>query len=129
MFVDDVATDFPDLKIVLTHAGFCWWPEALNIAATKPNIFLDMAGWQPKIKRTGVDEFYRPLRTMLGTIGSTRILLGSDWPAYRLFMTSQQWVDCFKNPPPEVKEAGITFTDIEIADILGNNAARLLNLT
>jgi predicted TIM-barrel fold metal-dependent hydrolase len=105
MFIDEIAVDFPTVPIILAHAGFCWWPEALNIAATKANIYLDLAGWQPRIKKTAIDEFYRPLRTMIDTIGSNRILLGSDWPALRLLMNSQQWVDSFKNPPDKVKEA------------------------
>jgi predicted TIM-barrel fold metal-dependent hydrolase len=123
---DDVASDFPDLKIILAHAGFCWWPEALNIASTKPNVFLDLAGWQPKTQRHPVEEFYRPLRIMIDTIGPGRILFGSDWPALRLFKGGQgNWIKSFKEPPLSVQEAGITFSEEEIDAILGNNAAKI----
>jgi len=38
------------------------------------------------------------------------------------------WVKAIKEPPEEVKAAGIEFTEEEISGILGDNAARLLGL-
>ncbi len=128
VYVDEVATDFPNLELILGHAGYCWWPEALNIASTKPNVYLDLAGWQPRTHRHPIDEFYIPLRTILDTIGSSRVLFGSDWPAFRLFRGGQaNWVKAFTDPPDTVKETGITFSKDEIDAILGGNAARLMS--
>jgi len=128
IYLDEVANDFPNLKLILAHGGFCWWPEALNIASTKPNVYVDLAGWQPKTYRNPVADFYTPLRTMLNTVGPSRVLFGSDWPALRLFRGGQaNWVRVFTEPPDVVKEAGITFTRDEIDAILGGNAASLIN--
>ena len=127
VYLDEVASDFPNLTLILAHAGFCWWPEALNIATTKPNIYLDLAGWQTRAYQHPIDEFYIPLRLILDTIGPSRVLFGSDWPALRLFKGGQaNWVKVFTNLPDSVKEAGITFTKEEIDAILGGNAARLM---
>jgi predicted TIM-barrel fold metal-dependent hydrolase len=127
IYLDEVANDFPDLLLILAHAGFCWWEEALNIASTKPNVYLDLAGWQPRTHHHPVDEFYLPLRRMIDSIGSSRILFGSDWPALRLFSGGQpSWVKAFTEPPDIVDEAGISFTKGEVAAILGENAARIL---
>lgn len=127
IYMDEVANDFPDLKLILAHAGFCWWPEALNIASTKPNIYIDLAGWQPKTHRRAIDDFYLPLRTILNTIGPSRVLFGSDWPAFRLFKGGQAgWVGAFTALPDALKEAGFTFTREEIDAILGGNATRLV---
>lgn len=127
VYLDEVASDFPNLVLILAHAGFCWWREALNIASTKPNIYIDLAGWQPKVHYRPIDEFYTPLRTILDTIGSSRVLFGSDWPAFRLFKGGQaSWVRAFTDLPDTLKEAGITFNDEEIDAILGGNAARLV---
>ena len=38
MYVDDVAVDFPELKIVLAHPSFPWQDEALSIALHKPQV-------------------------------------------------------------------------------------------
>jgi hypothetical protein len=128
IFMDEVASDFPDMKIILGHAGFCWWPEALGIASNKPNIYLDLAGWQTRVRRLPIEEFYKPLRVMLNNIGSSRILFGSDWPALRLLMSSKRWVDVFKNPPQVVKEMEMMPSETEVGDILGGSAARLLKI-
>lgn len=127
IYLDEVANDFPDLTIILAHAGFCWWEEAVNIATTKPNIYVDLAGWQPKTHRHPIEEFYLPLRRMLDAMGSSRILFGSDWPALRLFRGGQgAWVNAFTDPPAALDASGISFTTEEIESILGGNAVRIM---
>lgn len=127
IYLDEVANDFPGLILILAHAGFCWWPEALDIAGTKPNVYIDLAGWQPKTIRRPIDEFYIPLRTILDTIGPSRILFGSDWPAFRLFKGGQaDWVKAFTHPPNALNQVGITFTKEEIGAILGGNASKIV---
>jgi len=129
-YLDEVANDFPELKIVMAHAGGSYWPEAATIAGYKLNVYIDLAMWQMKLLHRPVDEFYRPLRSMLDTAGRSKVLFGSDWPALRLIsrLPHAAWVKALKEPPPEVKEAGIEFTEEEINGILGDNAAKLLGL-
>jgi len=127
IYLDEVANDFPGLVLILAHAGFCWWPEALNIASTKPNVYIDLAGWQPKTHHCVTNDFYLPLRTMLDTIGPSRILFGSDWPAFRLFKGGEAaWVKVFTHLPDILNQAGITFTREAIDAILGGNASRIV---
>lgn len=126
-YVDDVAVDFPDLTIIMAHAGLLWWWEAISVAAFKPNVYLDLAGWQPRLRRRPL-EFYSALRTILNLVGHSRILFGSDWPVLKLNVSQADWVKAFKEPPPSIKVAGIEFTLEEMAAILGGNAARLLGL-
>jgi len=127
IYLDEVANDFPDLTIILAHAGFCWWEEAINLAATKPNIYVDLAGWQPKTHRHPIEEFYLPLRRMIDAMGLSRILFGSDWPALRLFRGGQgTWVKAFMDPPDALEASGISFTTEEIESILGGNAERIM---
>ena len=115
-------------QIVLSSvAGFCWWREALDIARVNHNIWLDIAGWQPKLLRRPVGEFYLPIKIMSDTIGASKILFGSDWPAFRLFNGGQKnWVKAFKESPPTLRESGITFTKEEMDAILGKGASKLL---
>ena len=128
IYLDDIANDYPDLTIIMAHAGFCWWPEALDMAGTKPNLYIDLSGWQPKTLQHPVDEFYAPLRKILDRIGPYRVLFGSDWPAYRLLKSgSATWIKSFTDPPEVVMEAGISFTEDEIDAILGGNASRIVS--
>ena len=127
VYLDEVANDFPNLTVVLAHAGFCWWEEAVNIAATKPNVYVDLAGWQPKTQRHPIEEFYLPLRRMIDAIGASRILFGSDWPALRLFRGGQgTWVKAFTDTHDALETSGISFTGEEIESILGGNAVRIM---
>lgn len=128
IYVDEIANDFPNLTIILAHAGHCWWPEAIEIAGGKPNLCVDLAGWQSRTQGHPVDEFYIPLRKIIDKIGPYRILFGSDWPAYRLFRGGNAtWIKAFTDPPGLVTEAGISFTKDEVDAILGGNAVRIMN--
>src|SRR4030042_5558914 len=41
----EVAMDFPDLPIILAHAGGCWYPEAVAICNNTKNVYLDLSVW------------------------------------------------------------------------------------
>lgn len=45
---DQVACDFPDLKLILSHAGYPWVLEACLIAWKHPNVYLELAAHRPK---------------------------------------------------------------------------------
>ena len=108
MYIDDVAADFPDLKIVLAHPSFPWQEEALAVATHKPNIFIDLSGWSPKY-------FPEILVRYANTILKDRVLFGSDWPA----ITPDRWLKDFEtlNIKPDVRPL-----------IMKDNARRLLEL-
>jgi predicted TIM-barrel fold metal-dependent hydrolase len=72
MFVDDVAVDFPKLKILLAHGGRpLWMDTAFFLIRRHANVFLDISGIPPK---TLLKYFPR-----LEEIAS-RTLFGTDWP-------------------------------------------------
>jgi len=127
VFLDDVAADFPDLTIILAHAGMgAWWQEAAGIAAVCPNIHLEFSGWQP-MARLRPQEFYAALRSMISTVGASRVMWGSDYPALRLLLSEESWVKAITQPDQAVQDQGISFSGEEISAIMGDNAARLLD--
>jgi predicted TIM-barrel fold metal-dependent hydrolase len=72
IYVDDVAVDFPKLKILLAHGGRPLWMEtSFFLVRRHPNVFLDISGIPP---RTLLDDFPR-----LQEI-ATKTLFGTDWP-------------------------------------------------
>ena len=106
MYVDDVAVDFPDLKIILAHPSFPWQEEALSVATHKPNVHIDLSGWSPK--------YFPPILVRYcNTLLKKKMLFGSDWP----MISPEKWLNAFEgiDIKPEVRP-----------DILKNNAARLL---
>jgi predicted TIM-barrel fold metal-dependent hydrolase len=92
-----------------------------------PNVYLDISGWQVTARLRPL-EFYTTLHTLIGTVGARRIMWGSDYPALRLLMSEAAWVKAITEPPTVAQEHGISFSDADVAAIMGDNAARLLKL-
>jgi hypothetical protein len=40
--LDDVAADFPDMKIIIAHPSWPWQDEALSVCLHKPNVYIDL---------------------------------------------------------------------------------------
>jgi predicted TIM-barrel fold metal-dependent hydrolase len=106
MFVDDVAVDFPDLRIILAHPSFPWQDEALSVARHKPLVYIDLSGWSPKY-------FPPQLVQHANTLLREKVLFGSDYP----LITPDRWLADFAELPirDEVRPL-----------ILRENARRLL---
>ena len=46
--IDDVACQFPDLTILMSHAGYPWVLEACLVAWKHPNVYLELGAHRPK---------------------------------------------------------------------------------
>jgi predicted TIM-barrel fold metal-dependent hydrolase len=108
MYVDDVAVDFPELKIVLAHPSFPWQDEAISVALHKRQVYIDLSGWSPKY-------FPPQLVRYANTQLRDRVLFGSDFP----MITPDRWLKDFEQAD---------FKDEVRPLILKQNAARLLGL-
>jgi predicted TIM-barrel fold metal-dependent hydrolase len=106
--LDDVAVDFPDLRIVIAHPSFPWQDEALAVATHKPTVYIDLSGWSPKY-------FPPQLVRYANTLLKDKVLFGSDYPV----LTPDRWLADFDTLDirPDVRPR-----------ILKDNAARLLGL-
>jgi predicted TIM-barrel fold metal-dependent hydrolase len=72
MYVDDVAVDFPKLRILLAHGGRpLWMDTAFFLVRRHRNVYLDISGIPPK---TLLNYFPR-----LEEIAH-KTLFGTDWP-------------------------------------------------
>lgn len=85
MLVDDVAVDFPDMKIILAHPSWPWTDEALSMAQHKPNVYIDLSGWSPKYFPPQIARY---ANSMLGH----KFLFGSDFP----LITPEKWIKAFE---------------------------------
>jgi len=73
MELDDVAVDFPDLRIIMAHGGRpLYMAEAFFILRRHPNVWMDLSGIPPKRL---LEYFPR-----LGELGE-KLLWGTDWPS------------------------------------------------
>lgn len=130
IYLDEVANDFPDLPLVIGHAGECYWEEAAMIASNKLNLYLDLSWWQTVYLNFTKREFYQRLRNLMNIAGSKRVLFGSDWPAMRQVraLDHAAWTRVVLDAPTLAAEFDIAFSEEEMAKVMGDNTARLLGL-
>jgi len=124
--VDEVATNFPDLKFVIDHCGipriddFCW------IALQEPNVYgglsvvMAFIHMRPKY-------FASMMADLIFYLGADRLLFGSDYGIH-----SPKWLVedfmAFQFDDGTAQEAGTQLTLDVKAKILGLNAARLYDI-
>lgn len=72
IYVDDVAVDFPKLRILLAHGGRpLWTGTAFFLVRNHRNVFLDISGIPPKT----LLQYFPRLEEI-----SHKTLFGTDWP-------------------------------------------------
>jgi len=72
MYVDDVAVDFPRLKILLAHGGRpLWMQTAFFLVRRHANVYLDISGIPPKT----LLQYFPRLEEI-----ANKTLFGTDWP-------------------------------------------------
>jgi predicted TIM-barrel fold metal-dependent hydrolase len=73
IYVDDVAVDFPRLKIILAHGGRPIWMETCIFLIRRfPNVYMDVSSIPP----SKILEYFPRLEEL-----SDKVLFGTDWPA------------------------------------------------
>ena len=72
--LDDLAADFPQLKIIAAHPGWPWTDEVLMICLHKGNVFWETSGWGP-------EYFPESLRRDIPRRLKDKIMFGSDYPS------------------------------------------------
>jgi len=111
LMVDDVAFDFPNLKIICAHMGGHLYMDVHSMMVRHPNVYADLCFWplNPQYKDL------IPWRLLEATVPD-KILLGSDYP-------------CGQTPKEAVEAVrALPISEDFKLKILGENAARLLGL-
>ncbi len=80
ILLDDVAMDFPDLKIVAYHGGYPQWEDLVMLMWKHPNIYVAYSILLPWLMRAP-HRFAHMVGTTLQIAGYNRFIWGSDWPA------------------------------------------------
>lgn len=73
LLVDDIANEFPGLKIILTHLGTLWHNESFMIAEKHPNVYIDTAAYPYEIEELLTEK-------LIMRVGPTKFLFGTDFP-------------------------------------------------
>jgi predicted TIM-barrel fold metal-dependent hydrolase len=115
--VDDAAFKFPGVNFILAHGGVMWHEEAGLLAQFRPNVFLDVSGFQSELKG---DRLRRILQGHLDRGLSRRLLFGTDWPIYRFFGAQANWVKAMRE-----SAAGI-LSEVDLENLFYRNIQSIL---
>ena len=75
VLLDQVASEFPRLRMVVTHMGYPWVHETISLLGKHANVFADVAGLLPKRWLT-----YNALASAYEYGVIDKLLFGSDFP-------------------------------------------------
>jgi predicted TIM-barrel fold metal-dependent hydrolase len=123
LLLEDVALDFPDLRIIAAHVGGLWSNEALTLLRRFENTYTDLAYWIH-------EPFFRLVQILVWAkkIGVlSRVLWGSDYPECDFAPEIEMYRRVPDYTTRHELEPFITQEDIDW--ILGENAGKLLGLT
>ncbi|MDI3289765.1 amidohydrolase family protein [Polyangium sp. 15x6] len=72
-YLDEVACDFPELRIVGGHIGYPWTTEMVALATKYPNVYIDTSAYK-------VSRYPPELVSFMRGHGREKVLFGSNWP-------------------------------------------------
>ncbi|KUO75334.1 MAG: metal-dependent hydrolase [Desulfosporosinus sp. BRH_c37] len=108
LHLDDVAGDFPKLKLVMAHSGRgVWYDHAYFMAKIHSNVYMELAGLPP----AKLMSYFPDLARL-----TNKVIFGSDWPG-------MPWI---KRNMDAISKLPLTVEGVE--NILGGNAAKILRL-
>ncbi len=73
IYLDRVALDFPELKIVAGHIGYPWTDEAIAVATKHENVFIDTSAYT-------VRRYPPVLVDFMAGHGRAKVLFGTNYP-------------------------------------------------
>jgi predicted TIM-barrel fold metal-dependent hydrolase len=110
ILLDEIAIDFPELRLVGAHTGWPWVEELLAVAWKHPNVYVGIDAHMPKYLEPSLINFIKGR-------GKTKVLYGTNGP---LLFTHEITTT-------QIKELGFT-EDVQDL-LLFKNAQRLFKLT
>lgn len=83
-YVDEVAVDFPELKIIVSHGGNGFGPSMLAVAQRHPNVYLEFSALNPAFM---APEFLQAANTYL----KKKCIFGTDYPLVDFNVAIGRW--------------------------------------
>ena len=122
MYIASAAERYPEVKMVMAHAGTESWQQALLAATALPNVYLDISVRQLDY-RVNSEKFYEWLRNLIDWAGPWKILFASDTPLPTFWVSQDEWVNAINNP-----DTRIPFSREELNIIMGKAALAVFNI-
>jgi len=128
----DVALAFPDIQVILGHAGFpvqrdapyfAQWRSEMTALAEAPNVACKVSGFGMADNRWTIDSIRPWVLHCIEAFGPDRIMIGTNWPVDILYATYLEQTDAYRTI---LAEAGFSRADQE--KMLYRNAERFYRI-
>lgn len=83
-YIDEIAVDFPELKLIVSHGGNGFGPPILAVAQRHPNVYLEFSALNPVYM---APEFLYAANTYL----KDKCLFGTDYPLVDFDVAVSRW--------------------------------------
>jgi len=122
MYIASAAERYPEVKMVMAHAGTESWQQALMAASALANVYLDISlrQWDYRVNS---EKFYEWLRNLIDWAGPWKILFASDTPLPTFLVPQDEWVNAIKKPDTQ-----IPFSSEELDIIMGKAAQSVFEI-
>ena len=121
VYLDDVAMDFPDLKICAAHLAYPWTQELYGLMRKCPNVYADISA---NLLRPTILAWNLVMAKDYNLMD--RVMFGSEWP----FVNRKNFVELCRTGINQIAEKSgwQTLSNEEIEGLLGKNAMNFLGL-
>jgi len=118
LLVDDVAVDYPEVKIIMCHLGNPWFDDAAEVLYKNDNVFADISGlvlgdFTAEFERRTLERM-REMIHYAGNVGR-QLLFGTDWPLVGM----KSYIRFFRE---------LELTEEERVGVAWKNAAKLFKI-
>jgi len=129
IYVDDIATNFPELKIIMCHGGYPWVEEFMVVAYSNPNMWVDITflDYIEKIyKKPNLSE--DTIKRLVELIGAKKLLWGTEGPYLNLSLFGSHGPEYYIKSQDFLVKRFDFLTEKDKENILGENARELLRI-
>ncbi len=112
ILIDEVANNFPDLRIMLTHLGTFWHHHAFMVVEKHENVYIDTSAYLYEIRQILTVD-------LIDRLGPDKIIFGTDYPSpfCNYVHRMKDFVDCLYS---------LGLPDDYLQKIFGQNVQSLL---
>ncbi len=83
IYLDDIACDLPELKLIGSHVGIPWHDEMIAMSWKHENVFISTDAHSPKYWPDSVVRY-------INSYGQDKVIFGSDFPVLRFQRTVEE---------------------------------------
>jgi uncharacterized protein len=117
--LDEAARKFPGVNFIMAHSSVSFTEESAMMCAFRPNIHLDISGFQSSFRSGGT---VGAVKRVVSRGINHKVLFGTDWPVFRLQADQRSFVEAVVSEDGPLSD----LSETERALILHGNVERLL---